>query len=115
MEGVSPSNGIVSPGRCVADMTSRAQERHGHEGDVECLLQQLRGSNIGATMSASAAEGGIITILKSSLFASCFISIQHRTLREGRVLVSQCDGPKGSLCVASVHMPNTCHGLPLHR
>eukprot|EP00959_Pyramimonas_sp_CCMP1952_P299822 6271118-Pyramimonas_sp.AAC.1 len=91
-----------------------AIECHGHEGDIACLKQQLRGCHIGATMCASAAAGGTVTVISAAL-ASQFSSIRRRPLCEGRVLLSHCVGPHGALCIINVHMPNTCHGHQQYR
>eukprot|EP00959_Pyramimonas_sp_CCMP1952_P153092 3202403-Pyramimonas_sp.AAC.1 len=83
------------------------QETHGHPGDIDHLSLQLPSHQFGYSFFPdSAGAGGVITAI-SKVFARNFSSIVHRSLIDGRVLLTEMRGPHGQCNIVNVHMPNT--------
>ena len=79
------------------------QEAHGDQLDAAEFEATRRKVITFFSPDASAASGGVLTILAKS-FAERFTDICFQILVNGRILLLRCAGPEGCLNAASVHI-----------
>eukprot|EP00959_Pyramimonas_sp_CCMP1952_P373175 7815120-Pyramimonas_sp.AAC.1 len=70
------------------------------------LFSMLYGIGLGFSGHFSDIVGGVIIAISPSL-CSLFTDTRHPKLDDGRILLTECTGPHGSLWALNVHLPTS--------